>query len=148
MLSSTTTIQEIGLDGYQVVRSQYFSRMNEPTMTLWYSAVGFSAAAHEALNNCECIQLMVNEKQKSIIIKAVNSTEPEAIAWNKAKSKSARLECSAFTRQLYESWGLDSEVRFRTCGMIVQCKKEIMLLFNFQHPESWRGQKLVKDNGK
>ena len=143
MLSSTTQPNEINLEGYQVVRSQYFSRATEPTMTLWNSAVGFSANTHDALNNCECIHIMVNEKDKCIIIKPVNSKEQDAINWNKTKNKSARIECSAFTKQLYEAWGWDNTCRFRACGMLVQSDKKIMMLFNFQHPESWRGTKMV-----
>ena len=79
MLSSTTQPNEINLEGYQVVRSQYFSRATEPTMTLWNSAVGFSANTHEALNNCECIHIMVNEKDKK---KSTFTTElPISSSW-------------------------------------------------------------------
>ena len=34
-------LNEIDLDGYQVVRSQYFQKQAEPMMTLCYNAMAF-----------------------------------------------------------------------------------------------------------
>ena len=109
MINSPDTIKEISLEGYQLVRGQYFTRRVEPCMTLFDTAISFNGAAYESLNNCDSVQFLVNEQNMSIIVKPVNSKEPDAINWNKNKNKATRIECTSFTKQLYEAWGLETD---------------------------------------
>lgn len=148
MINCPDSIKEISLEGYQVVRGQYFTRKAEPCMTLFCSAISFNGAAYESLNNCDSVQFLVNEQNKSIIVKPIISKEPDAINWNKNKNKAARIECTSFTKRLYEAWGLETDCRYKSTGILVQSDKKVMILFNFQKSESWRGSSLVKENGK
>ena len=148
MIDSPEFIREISLEGYQVVRGKYFTRKYEPSMTLFASAISFNGAAFESLNNCDSVQFLVNEQNKSIIVKPVISKGPDAINWNKNKNKSVRIECTSFTKQLYEAWQLKTDCRYKSTGVLVQSDKKVMLLFNFQKAETWRGTSLVKENGK
>ena len=148
MIDSPDSIREISLEGYQVVRGKYFTRKYEPSMTLFATAISFNGAAFETLNNCDSVQFLVNEKNKSIIVKPIISKEPDAINWNKNKNKSVRIECTSFTKQLYEVWQLKTDCRYKSTGILVQSDKKVMLLFNFQKAETWRGTSLVKENGK
>ena len=142
-------IGDIALDGFQVVRSQYFSRQLEPAMTIWETSVSLNAHTYNAMNNCEAIQLLVNHKTHCILVKPVSSREQDAINWKRSTAKPTykKLECAAFARRLFETWGLDKNYRYRTTGKIVQCEKKIMLLFDFSDPEVWKGVKLVKEHG-
>lgn len=148
MINCPEPIKEISLEGYQIVRGQYFTRRIEPCMTLFDSAISFNGAAYESLNNCDSVQFLVNEQNKCIIVRPVVSKENDAINWNKKKNKAARIECTSFTKQLYEAWGLEADCRYRSIGMLVQSDKKVMILFNFQKAESWRGSSLVKEDGK
>ena len=148
MIDSPDSIREISLEGYQVVRGKYFTRKYEPSMTLFASAISFNSAAFESLNNCDSVQFLVNEKNKSIIVKPIISKGPDAINWNKNKNKSVRIECTSFTKQLYEVWQLKTDCRYKSTGILVQSDKKVMLLFDFQKAETWRGSSLVKENGK
>jgi len=148
MINCPESIKEISLEGYQLVRGKYFTRKAEPCMTLYGSAISFNGAAFESLNNCDNVQLLVNEQNKSIIVKPVISKDADAINWNKNKNKSVKIECKSFTKQLYETWKLETDCRYRSTGILVQSDKKVMLLFNFQKAETWRGTSLVKENGK
>lgn len=140
-------INEISLDGFQVVRGQYFSRQLEPSFTIWYSSVSFNTAAFNALNNCESISIMVNNNTRCVIIKPIPSKDRDAISWLKPpdSKKYRKLECSKFTHQLYDLWGMDKELHYRTNGRLVKADKKLMLLFDFSKPEAWRGVKMVSD---
>ena len=59
-------LNEIDLDGYQVVRSQYFQKQAEPMMTLCYNAMAFGQGAYQAFNNCEAVHILLNDKSKKI----------------------------------------------------------------------------------
>ena len=52
-------LNEIDLDGFQVVKSQYFQKQAEPVLTLWATSMAFGQGAYQALNSCESIQLMI-----------------------------------------------------------------------------------------
>ncbi|MCM1440468.1 MAG: hypothetical protein NC131_14910 [Roseburia sp.] len=141
-----SSLKQITLDGFQVVNSSLFSSMSSPTMTIWPDSVSFSQAAFAALNNCEAVSVMVNNKAKSIIISTVPSNSTNAVLWRKSKGATGyrKLSCSTFARQLFEEWGLDSKARYRTIGRMVQVDKKVMLLFEFENAEKWLGDKAVK----
>ncbi len=142
-------IEKVSLDGFQVVKGNYFRRQNEPAMTLFKSAVSFNCSAYETLNRCETIEILVNEKKKCILIKPVSSKEGDAVRWVKGKEKLklTRIECSAFAKQLFSLWKLKGEYRYRVMGRVVQCDSKIMMLFDFNEAEMWVGYKMVKENG-
>lgn len=142
-------IGDISMDGFQVVRGLYFSRMLEPSLTLWSTSVSFNVPAYNALNNCESVQLLVNLEKRTILIKPVPSKEPDAINWIRDPSspKTTKMECSLFTRQLFSKWGWDDTCRYRANGKLVKYDRKLMLLFDFNRPELWKGMKLVREDG-
>jgi len=144
MINTELIISDITLDGFQVVSSQYFSRLIEPSMTLFNTAVSFSTSAINALQNCEAIQILVSEKEKGIIVCPCASKEKNAILWSKGKHSGNRLECSAFARQLYDVWALDTNLRYKAFGKLVKADNKVMLLFNFENCEAWNGNKAVR----
>jgi hypothetical protein len=141
------TINEISLDGFNVVRGQYFSRSIEPSLTIWDSSISFSMAAYTALNSCDAVEILVNVEKRSIIVKPVPSKDRDAVNWvrNPDNYKYKKIECSKFTRQLYDIWGWDKELHYRTNGKLVKADKKLMLLFDFTTPEIWRGLKMVSE---
>ena len=149
MAQDDFVIGDISMDGFQVIRGRYFSRQLEPALTLWNTAISFNIAAYTALNNCESIQLLINPDTKRILIKPSLSKDQDAINWIKDPSSptSTKLECSMFAKHLFETWGWDKTMRYRTNGKLVQFDRKLMLLFDFNHPEIWKGIKSVKENG-
>ncbi len=142
-------IKTVSLDGFQIVQRKYFSRQIEPAMTIWDTAVAFNTASHDALNNCESIEIYVNEKEKCIAIMPVPSKDKDAVQWIRGgkKTKYNRIECTMFARQLFKSWKLDPKYHYRTPGKLVQCDNKLMILFDFSQHEVWSGSRLVKESG-
>lgn len=131
-------IKTVSLDGFQVVQRKYFSRQTEPAMTIWNTAVAFNTASHDALNNCETIEIYVNEKTKCIAIMPAPSKNKEAVQWTKrgkTTKKYNRIECTMFARQLFKSWKLDPDYHYRTPGKLVQCDKKLIIIFDFSQYE-------------
>lgn len=146
-MQSEFNINEISLDGFQIVRGQYFSRQIEPSFTIWHNRVAFNLAALNSLNNCETISILVNNRTRCAILKPVPSKDRDAINWLRPmeNEKYKKLECSRFTHQLFDIWGWDKDCHYRTNGKLVKAEKKLMLLFDFTKPEVWRGLKLVND---
>lgn len=144
-----STLKQLDLDGFQVVNSSLFCSMSAPSMSLWNDSISFSQAAYSALNNCEAISIMVNHKDRSVLIGTVQSTSANAVAWKKGKEvvKYSKISCATFTRQIYEEWGLDVNARYKAIGRMVQADKKVMILFEFANAEKWYGDKVVRNNG-
>ncbi len=142
-------IEKVTLDGFQIVKGSYFRRPTEPAMTLFKSAVSFNRYAYEALNRCETIEILVNDKKKCIVIRPVSSKTADAVRWIKGKEKKqvTKVECTAFSKQIFSAWKLEEAYRYRATGRIVQCDSKIMLLYDFNDPEIWDGSKMVRKNG-
>ena len=142
-------IQEISKEGFQVVSGEMFRRvlrLGQPTATIWPSSITFSKASLQALNMCERIRIEVNSAKHCILIIPVTEKDKDNVRWLKTgKDPSARkIECSAFTSQLYDSWGWKKDLAYRVVGRVVTAEKKVMLLFDFSVPESWK----FKDKGK
>ena len=135
-------IQEINMDGFQVVSVDMFShymRNDLPMITLWNTHISFSKAAVHALNNCERVRMEVNTKTKGILLVPVSMKDKDGIKWmGTGKTPYGRkLECRAFTEALFDSWHWDKKRVYRTKGRIVTSDSKIMLFFDFSSPESW-----------
>lgn len=141
-----TSLKQVNLDGFQIVNSSLFSTLSSPSMTIWIDSVSFNQAAYQALNNCEAISIMVNNKSRSILIGTVLSSSPNAVMWKKSKDfvKYSKISCATFTHQLFEEWQLDSRVRYKAVGRMVQADKKVMILFEFSMAEKWCGDKVVR----
>ena len=154
MAQQLSDLQEVSMEGFQVVSSSMFShfpRTSEPSCTMWYSSISFSKSAVNALNGCERVLIQVNAKTKGILIVPVTSKDKDGIQWLKDSKivEAKKMDCKAFTSQLFQTWGFDPEYVYRSYGRVVTAEKKIMLLFEFKNPESWkcRSKGKVKENG-
>ena len=137
-------ISEIDLDGYQIVRGQYFQKQSEPVLTLFQTAIAFGQGVFQALNNCEAIHVLLSNRGRSIVIRPVASNTPDAVLWKKrAEPKYTKIECPQLTRNIYERWGLDKNCHYRAFGKTVQADRKLLILFDFTDPVVYEGLKRV-----
>lgn len=143
-------VGEINLEGYQMVPGMMFSRQSEPTMTIWYGSVAFNNFCFSTLNDCACIQIMVNAKDRKIVIMPCPSKDKDAINWYRTdqKQKSKKMDCAKFTQPLFRMWELDKELHYRASGKVVTSGGKIMIQFDFSNPEAWKGLKMVSGIGE
>ena len=148
-----TPIQEISIEGYQVVSGSMFSHMPRnmgPTCTIWPGSINFSKYSLFMLNKCEHVRIEVNSAKRKILIIPVTSADRDGIRWIKNGKQSIeprKMECKQFTAPLYEAWGWDEECVYRASGQLVTADQKVMLLFDFNNPEQWKGRGLEKANG-
>jgi len=130
-------IGDIALDGFQIVKGNYFNRQIEPYMAFRETSVSFNVSAYRALNCVATVQIMVNQANRKILIRPVSSDDKDSINWikNLENLNSSPIECAAFTRPLYEMWKWSPKTRYRAYGKLVQNDKKLMLMFDFSSPE-------------
>ena len=106
-------------------------------MSFKESSITFNISAYRALNCVATIQIMVSQANRKILIMPVSSDDINAITWLKNLDNpcSKPIECTAFTRPLYEMWKWNPKTRYRAYGKLVQNDKKLMLMFDFSSPE-------------
>ncbi|MDE7192601.1 MAG: hypothetical protein K2O14_01405 [Oscillospiraceae bacterium] len=149
MAQHLTELPEISMEGFQVVSGELFVHppaKKEASCTIWYTSISFSKASLYALNCCERIRIEVNSKTKCILLVPVTAKDKDGIRWVKGikETTTRKIECKAFTSQLYKTWGLNPNMVYRTYGRIVAANNKIMLLFDFSDSKSWRSKIEVK----
>ncbi len=149
MNGTLSSIQEISMDGFQVVSGDMFNqvqRTNTPTITLWYNSISFGKASLVSLNTCDRIRIEVNPAKKCILLVPATSKDKDSVRWLKSGKypQSRKIDCVQFTSKLYETWGWKKENCYRTTGRLVMADQKVMLLFDFSEPECWEYKKKNK----
>ena len=106
MTDLSDEIQEINLEGFQVVSGDLFTnytRTSNPTVTLWHSSISFSKASLTLLNGCERIRVEINPNSKCLLIVPVTIKDKDNIHWVKGIKDPVprKMECKRFTSHLY-----------------------------------------------
>ena len=144
----TMLMENVSMDGFQVVSSKLFSNEKPPAMTIFRNEISFSREAHGYLNYCVAIQIMINSKEKKVMIKAAPSTDENSICWKEKLKESyiPRFNCPKLTKPLFSMWGWDTDYRYRTEGRLVKCDKKPILLFDFNEAKAYLGKEMPKKN--
>lgn len=144
-MSQFHTIEEMSLDGFQIVNANMFihiPRNSDPTCTIWPTRISFNKQTLEKLNFCEYVKIQVHPQAKGLLVLPVSSSDKNSIRWIKGtKEKVVRnMESKAFGEQLYQSWGLDPAYNYRTVGRLVSVNQKVMMFFDFRDPEMWKNK--------
>lgn len=150
-------VQEINLDGFQVVGGELFRasfRPSMPTVTIWPDRMTFSKASIIMLHKCERVRLSINIKTKCMLATPVSERDADGVRWLKTNTPGAQnfdqitrqITCPEFTGSLYKMWGWNNEYIYRAPGRLVTVSKQVMMLFDFNKAESWKSVS-KKDNG-
>lgn len=126
-------LETVSMDGFQVVNRQLFETPCEPLITVWQEAIGFSAAAYNALENCQMVKILLNKERRAIMIVPTTSSDPEAMKWKATEkvAKFRRITCPAFSRKLMNEWGLELDAKYRCYGKVAKVAEKVVLYFDF-----------------
>ncbi len=142
----STGNEEFSLEGFQVVRSDMFSRgprEMEPVCTIWPNKISFSKSSVKILNACEFVRFEVNAGTKGLLIVPCSSKDKDCIKWIKGSKDPVvrNLQSAEFGSQLYKAWHLDESFNYRARGRLVMVNQKVMLLFDFSNAEQWAGKR-------
>ena len=137
-------IEEVNLDGFQIVRSEMFlhsPRKGDATCTVWPTKISFSKLALTSLNSCEYVRIEINPSTKCLLVVPVTSKDKDSIRWIKGQREFSvrNMESKQFGDILYSAWGLNPECNYRATGRLISSKGKVMLLFDFTDAEMWKG---------
>ena len=87
---------------------------------------------------CHHCNSLINEKNRTLLVKPISSHDSEAILWNKGGEKQyARLECITLTKYLMELWELSDKIKYILSGRLVRTENKVGMIFELDHCEMY-----------
>ena len=134
-------VESFDFDGYEVVRKEFFSKANCPAVTIKYGRVIFNIRAIRKLDECNHIQILMNQEKKMMIAKPCAEEEKDSVQWSRVdkheKVVSRAITGKVFTAQLFSdmNWGLSGTIK--VLGTLLKCKGEKIFIFDLANAEAY-----------
>lgn len=138
--------KRLDLTGYEVVRAQYFSTMQNPAMTISNGRLRFNTACLKKFENVEYVELLLNSVERCIAIRPCNKNNPNAIRWGRLKEGrwcASTLGCRGLAKTLFDIMEWDEDLRYRFRGQFLEQGDNKMMLFAFDEPEMIKVEEIV-----
>lgn len=117
---------------YQVVRSELFAQLRDPSITIRKDNVTFSASCIRQLEDTVYVQFYVDSVHHHLAIKRCDEDDKDAIRWCVAKEekrKPRRITSKEFSRRIYELMGWDTGSRYKIKGYKIHHDGEELIVF-------------------
>lgn len=134
----TTNNTHFDLDGYEIVRAQFFSTRSDPAMTLSNGKIVFNTSCLRKFNNVEYVELLLNTVEKSIAIRPCEKENPNAIRWGTIRNGKWLVlpkSCRGLSEPLYELMNWVDKYRYRFRGQYHAQQDEQIMIFDLEEPE-------------
>ena len=134
------------LTGYEIVRVQYFSTMQNPAMTISNGRLRFNTACLKKFENVEYVELLLNSVERCIAIRPCDKNNPNAIRWGRLKEGrwcASTLGCRGLAKTLFDIMEWDEDLRYRFRGQFLEQGDNKMMLFAFDEPEMIKVEEIV-----
>ena len=122
---------EFSYDGYQVVRGEFFAHINEPTITFNGNKVYVNSACIKRLPEVERIQILINEEERTLVVRPSNEDEKESFVWcsRGAKRSPKQVIGKEFMAKLLAFTGWNPDNRYKLLGKIFRTGNEVLFIF-------------------
>ena len=126
------------LDGYEIVRSNFFSTGSKPLMTIAKGQVRFNSVCLKKFENVEYVELLLNSVEQCIAVRPCDKDNPNAIKWGKLKNSRwivSPKSCAGFSGALYSIMDWEADCGYKLCGQYMCDGEEQVLFFDLSDPE-------------
>lgn len=130
--------EKIYLDGFEVVRSQFFSTRTNPALNISGDKITFNTACLKKFRDVEYVELLFNAVDKCLAIRPCDGSADNAIKWASLRDgrwyvlpKSSR----GFSKALYEVMDWKADNRYRLRGYYAESEEAQVMMFDLSEPE-------------
>ena len=139
-------IDEFSYDGFQVVRSEFFAHINEPSITFNNYKVSLNTASIKKLPDVRFVQFLVNPDSQKLAVRACDEDDKDSFMWCNDKRKPRQITCKVFFAMIADMMGWDPIHRYKFLGHIIKTKEDTIILFDLKSAEVYR--RILKDGEK
>lgn len=137
------------LEGFQVVRGEFFAHMYEPSITFNNCKVTLNTACIKKLPFVNYIQFLVNRDTMKLVVRPCSEEVKDSFLWcteKAGKRKPKQITCRVFFAKLVALMKWNPDYRYKMLGKIINNGEEYLIVFDLTATETY--QRIIKDGEK
>lgn len=134
-------------EGYQVVRGEYFSHINEPSITFCDNRFSVNAACLKKSPDTEFVQVLVNQEEKKLAVRPCSEDVKDSFAWCTVRRKTKKVICPLFFGKIMTLMGWDPKHRYKVLGKLIRSQGQYLFVFDLNSPEIYTRTVQIDENG-
>lgn len=152
-LSDDETILEMGdnfdIEGFQVVRREFFAHLREPAITFNDRKVYVNSACLAKFPHVEFVQALINPETKIFALRPCSEGSRGSFQWcldSKGKRKPKQTTCTLFFAKLFTMMEWNTDFRYKMLGNVIHANGEYLIAFDLTSTEVY--QKVYNEEQK
>ena len=129
--------ESFSLDGFQVVRGEFFAHTYEPSITFADYKVYVNTACIRKMSDYDYIQILVNPDKKKLAVLPCSESEKDSFRWCSATAKRSpkHITCRIFFAKVISLMGWNPNNRYKLLGKLIRSNKQLLFVFDLTSPE-------------
>lgn len=131
------TGKRLNMDGFQVVRSQFFPSMDDLNMTISQGSLRFSTSCLRKFEDVEYVELLLNTVKNCIAIRPCEKENPNAIHWGRLREEKwvvNSVGSKGLSKTLFDMLSWEDGAKYRFKGQFISSGDDKLLLFELDEP--------------
>ena len=140
---------EIDLGEYEIVRPEFFAHIKEPALTVNVDKIGVNTACVRLMPDGEYVQILVNRKEKKLLLKPCDEIEITGYRWGRTKGGKrypSQRTGEPFVLTLCKIMDWNPDYRYKVLGKMVRANGQALIAFDLTSSECF--PKVVNRDGK
>lgn len=142
-----TLSEEFYLEGYQIVRSNFFNDSKKPKMTISKGQVRFNSVCLKKFEDVEYVELLINPVEKCIAVRPCDKDNPNAIRWGRLKNSKwvvTPKSCAGFAGPLFNIMSWSADCGYKLAGQFIEEGDDKLIVFDLAQPETTKFEQVEK----
>ncbi len=142
--------EEVDLNGFQVVRREFFAHIREPSIVFNDGKVSVNTACVRKLPEAEYIQILINRETQQLAIRPCEELDLFAVQW--ATTKNGKRHPRAVTGKIFfmkicDMMGWNPNYRYKILGRLCHANGIKLFVFDLKSFETYE-RSISKEDGK
>lgn len=127
-------------DGYQVVRSEFFAHINEPSISFCQSRIYVNKACLKRLPDVDYVQILVNPESRKLVVRPADEDSKDAFLWCNEKNgvrNPRQITGRVFSAMIVRLMDWNPDYRYKLLGKIIRSGDERLIVFDLTAAETY-----------
>lgn len=134
------------LDGFQVVRREFFAHTFEPSISMQDNKIGFNTAAIRKMPDTDYVQFLINSDSRTLVIMPCAENAPDSLMWcstSKGKRKPRHVSGRFFFLKLAALMEWNPDNRYKILGKLIRSNGQNLFVFKLDDVEQYKREKVT-----
>lgn len=131
---------ELSMDGFQVVRREFFAHTKEPSFIFNRYQAYVNASCLAQFKNTECAQVLINPQKHILALRPCRNSLRDSLLWcvaSDGRRKPRKSTCKLFFAKIAAMMGWNQNFRYKILGRLICANGEALLVFDLATAEAY-----------